>query len=239
MRHGLSPHDYILRRTRRTNSALNATRSREWYHEIKHTSRRKCFFYSTTENLPLLTSAQPDSLSLHTFQDISVHTSASVLTDVLRSDVLNRHIKTCKAINRSPGPFVVPARCLVGPAPRRKSNAIWRNLARNAPPTARTMYPYNPDTALTAPSESSASSPTDFPFVGSARDPTNDLVLSLGALADALLFLACTPSQSGWLEGDGGSEGYGLFVEHRLSLHPNEACADTELSAAGKQHYLL
>ncbi|KAK0499993.1 hypothetical protein EDD18DRAFT_1348794 [Armillaria luteobubalina] len=119
-----------------------------------------------------------------------------------------------------------------------------------------------PDT----PSESNTSSSTDFPFAGSAPDPSNDLACSL----DTYLFPASTPIQNGRLEGDAASGNYGLFAEHSFSMRTdsrtmsctssdslsvfdvpssyaanyqtapsNEAHADTELYEAEKQHYFM
>lgn len=117
------------------------------------------------------------------------------------------------------------------------------------------------------PSESNASSSKDFPFAEPAPDPSNDPTCSLDPFADPFLFPACTPNQSGRLEGDAASEGYGLLTKHSFSMRPDshtvpcppsdslsvfnvpsyttkyqtapsdEAGPDTELSEAEKQHY--
>ncbi|KAK0469315.1 uncharacterized protein EV420DRAFT_23298 [Desarmillaria tabescens] len=172
--------------------------------------------------------------STHLSRHLHIHTGerayrcTACFAKFSRSDVLNRHAKTCKAINGQITKTVRRSRqmscqaCAQAKAkcdleqPCSKCTTRGKDCVYvNDPAVSRHKRSChgrdsdNPDTAPAAHSKSSASSPIDFSFSESAPGLNNDLVL-----ADAFLFPACTPRQSGWLERDGSSEGYDLFTEH-------------------------
>ncbi|KAK0236365.1 hypothetical protein EDD85DRAFT_639257 [Armillaria nabsnona] len=226
------------------------------------------------------------SRHLHTHTSERAHRCIACFAEFSRSDVLNRHTKTCRAINHQIAETVRHSRqkscqaCVQAKAkcdlqePCSKCTSRGKEcLYINDPAVSRYKRScrkrdsYNSEMPNT-PSESNASSSTDFPFAGSPPDPSNDPTCSLDVFADPFLFPACTPSQSGRLEGDATSEGYCLLTKHNFSMRPDshtvpcppsdslsvfdvpsyttryqaapsdEAGPDTELSEAEKQHYL-
>ncbi|SJL10103.1 uncharacterized protein ARMOST_13485 [Armillaria ostoyae] len=164
------------------------------------------------------------SRHLHTHTSERAHRCIACFAEFSRSDVLNRHIKTCKAINNQIAETVRHSRqkscqaCAQAKAKCDLQEPCSKCISRGK----ECLYINDP--AVSRPitsSESNASSSTDFPFAGSAADPSNDPACSLDAFADAFLFPACTLSQSERLEGDDASESYGLFTEHRFSMRPD------------------
>ncbi|KAK0194227.1 hypothetical protein F5146DRAFT_1119512, partial [Armillaria mellea] len=175
------------------------------------------------------------SRHLHTHTSERAHKCIACFAEFSRSDVLNRHTKTCKVINNQITETVRHSRqksCQACAQAKAKcdlqepcSKCISRGkecLYINDPAVSRYKRScrkrdsYNsemPDT----PSESNASTSADFPFAGSAPDPSNNQACSF----DTFLFPACIPVQNRGLEGDGASGNYGLFTEHSFSMRPD------------------